>query len=86
MKLNIAVLPGDGIGPEIISVALDVTKAICDKFKHNLSFEYGICGADAIDKVGNPYLVRIGNMKVKVRFANNGISMEQAFENMLLSV
>lgn len=38
MKLNIAVLPGDGIGPEIISVALDVTKAICDKFKHNLSF------------------------------------------------
>ena len=52
MKLNIVVLPGDGIGPEIISVALDVTKAICDKFKHNLSFEYGICGADAIDKVG----------------------------------
>ncbi|WP_353611206.1 DUF6870 family protein [Ruminococcus sp. SR1/5] len=39
-----------------------------------------------MNKVGNPYLVRIGNMKVKVRFANNGISMEQAFENMLLSV
>ena len=31
-----------------------------------------------LNKVGNPYLVRIGNMKVKVRFANNGISMEQA--------
>ena len=27
-----------------------------------------------LNKVGNPYLVRIGNMKVKVRFANNGIS------------
>ena len=39
-----------------------------------------------LNKVGNPYLVRIGNMKVKVRFANNGTSMEQAFENMLLSV
>lgn len=39
-----------------------------------------------LNKVGNPYLVRIGNMKVKVRFANNGISLEQAFENMLLSV
>ena len=39
-----------------------------------------------LNKVGNTYLVRIGNMKVKVRFANNGISMEQAFENMLLSV
>ena len=42
--------------------------------------------AQYLNKVGNPYLVRIGNMKVKVRFANNGISMEQAFENMLLSV
>lgn len=39
-----------------------------------------------LKKVGNPYLVRIGNMKVKVRFAENGISMEEAFENMLLSV
>lgn len=37
-------------------------------------------------RVGNPYLVRVGNMKVKVRFAENGISMEEAFENMLLSV
>ena len=37
-------------------------------------------------KVGNPYLVRVGNMKVKVRFAGNGVSMEEAFENMLLSV
>ena len=42
--------------------------------------------AQYLRQVGNPYLVRIGNMKVKVRFANNGISMEQAFENMLLSV
>jgi hypothetical protein len=39
-----------------------------------------------LDKVINPYLVRIGNMKVKVRFANNGVSLEQAFENMLLSI
>lgn len=39
-----------------------------------------------LKKVGNPYLVRVGNMKVKVRFADNGISMEEAFENMLLTV
>ena len=40
-----------------------------------------------LNKVGNPYLVRIGNMKVKVKICQiNGISMEQAFENMLLSV
>ena len=55
MKLNIAVLPGDGIGPEIIRAALDATQAICDKFGHELHYEYGICGADAIEKVGNPY-------------------------------
>lgn len=39
-----------------------------------------------LDKVGNPYLVRVGNMKVKVRFADNGVSMEDAFKNLLLSV
>lgn len=55
MKLNIAVLPGDGIGPEIIEVALNATKAICEKFGHELHYEYGLCGATAIDKVGNPY-------------------------------
>lgn len=39
-----------------------------------------------LEKVGNPYLVRVGNIKVKVRFAGNGVSMEDAFENLLLSV
>jgi len=54
-KLNIAVLPGDGIGPEIVAQALDVTKAICLKFGHVLSYEYGIVGACAIDATGEPY-------------------------------
>lgn len=39
-----------------------------------------------LEKMGNPYLVRVGNIKVKVRFAENGVSMEDAFENLLLSV
>lgn len=55
MKLNIAVLPGDGIGPEIVKVALDATIAVCEKFGHELNYTYGICGATAIDQVGNPY-------------------------------
>ncbi|MBP6230864.1 MAG: 3-isopropylmalate dehydrogenase [Paludibacteraceae bacterium] len=55
MKLNIAVLPGDGIGPEIIKQGLDVTMAVCEKFGHELTYEYGLVGATAIDKVGNPY-------------------------------
>ena len=43
MKLNIAVLPGDGIGPEIIAQALNVTKAVCEKFGHELEYKYAIC-------------------------------------------
>lgn len=55
MKIKIAVLPGDGIGPEIMEQALNATKAVCEKFGHELSFKYGICGAHAIDEVGDPY-------------------------------
>lgn len=55
MKLNIAVLPGDGIGPEVISEALKVTKAVAEKFNHELTYEYGFVGAAAIDETGNPY-------------------------------
>ncbi|TWP24706.1 3-isopropylmalate dehydrogenase [Apibacter muscae] len=55
MKLNIAVLPGDGIGPEIVTQALEVTKAICSKFNHELSYKEALVGAIAIDKTGVPY-------------------------------
>ena len=55
MKLNIAVLPGDGIGPEIVEQALKVTKVVCDKFGHELTYEQALVGACAIDAVGNPY-------------------------------
>ena len=54
MKLNIAVLAGDGIGPEIIDQALKVTTAVCEKFGHELNYEHGITGACAIDEVGEP--------------------------------
>ena len=55
MNLKIAVLPGDGIGPEISKVGVDVMQAVCDKFGHTVSFKEAICGADAIDKVGDPF-------------------------------
>lgn len=55
MNIKIAVLPGDGIGPEIIEQALEVTKAVCDKFGHTLEYETGLVGACAIDATGNPY-------------------------------
>ena len=55
MKLNIAVLPGDGIGPEISEQGVAVMSAVCKKFGHEVHYEYALCGADAIDKVGDPF-------------------------------
>ena len=55
MKLKIAVLPGDGIGPEISEQGVAVMNAVCEKFGHEVSYEYALCGADAIDKVGDPF-------------------------------
>ncbi|MEN6455942.1 MAG: 3-isopropylmalate dehydrogenase [Prolixibacteraceae bacterium] len=55
MKLKIAVLPGDGIGPEIIEQAMKSVKAIAKKFNHELEYQYGLTGAVAIDRVGEPY-------------------------------
>ena len=53
--LRIAVLPGDGIGPEISQVGVEVIKAIASKFNHNVTFESALCGAAAIDAVGDPF-------------------------------
>lgn len=55
MELKIAVLAGDGIGPEISAVGVDVMTAVCKKFGHTVQYEYALCGADAIDKVGDPF-------------------------------
>lgn len=55
MNLKIAVLPGDGIGPEISKQGVDVMSAVCEKFGHTVSYKYAICGADAIEKVGDPF-------------------------------
>lgn len=55
MKLNIAVLAGDGIGPEISEQGVAVMKAVCKKFNHSVTFKEAVCGADAIEKVGDPF-------------------------------
>lgn len=55
MDFKIAVLAGDGIGPEISVQGVGVISAVCEKFGHKVSYKYAICGADAIDKVGDPF-------------------------------
>jgi 3-isopropylmalate dehydrogenase len=54
MKKNIAVILGDGIGPEVTSQSIKVLNAIAEHFHHEFYYSYGLMGADAIDKTGNP--------------------------------
>lgn len=55
MKLNIALLAGDGIGPEIIKQAVKVSDAVARKFNHEIAWTPALTGAAAIDAVGEPY-------------------------------
>ena len=54
MHKNIAVLAGDGIGPEIITEAIKVLQAVAKKYHHSFTYEHALIGAVAIDKTGNP--------------------------------
>jgi len=51
---QITLLPGDGIGPEIMAVAADVLKVIAQKFQLQLEFKTALIGGAAIDATGEP--------------------------------
>lgn len=55
MDFKIAVLPGDGIGPEISKVGVDVMTAVCNKMGHTVKYTYASVGAIAIDETGDPF-------------------------------
>ena len=55
MNLKIAVLPGDGIGPEVTNESIKVLKCIADKYNHNIELSEGLVGAIAIDEYNDPY-------------------------------
>ena len=52
---KIAVLPGDGIGPEIVKQAVKVMDAVSEKFDVKLEYQYGLIGGAAIDEYGIPF-------------------------------
>lgn len=54
VKAKIAVLPGDGVGREIVPEAVKVLKVVGEKFGHSFEFVNGDIGGQAIDKVGVP--------------------------------
>lgn len=53
-SLNITVLPGDGIGPEVVEQGIKVLKAIEQRFNIKFDLTYGLIGGAAIDKTGVP--------------------------------
>jgi 3-isopropylmalate dehydrogenase len=51
---RITLLPGDGIGPEIMAVAVDVLKVVAKRFDLNFDFQTALIGGAAIDETGEP--------------------------------
>ena len=54
MKATIAVLPGDGIGPEVIKHTTGLLSVVGEKNGHEFTFDEGMIGGIAIDETGNP--------------------------------
>jgi 3-isopropylmalate dehydrogenase len=54
MQAGIAVLPGDGIGPEVMAEAVKVLKRVGEVYGHSFTFEEGLIGGVAIDETGSP--------------------------------
>ncbi len=52
MQFDLAVLPGDGVGPEVTDEAIKVLQAVGNKAKHNFNLHYGLVGGIAIDETG----------------------------------
>ena len=54
MEKRIAVLPGDGIGKEIIQGAIEILEAVGERYNHQFTFTYGEIGGSAVDSTGVP--------------------------------
>ena len=54
MQAKITLLPGDGIGPEVVAEGVKVLKAVADRFGHTFEFSEQLVGGIAIDETGHP--------------------------------
>lgn len=52
MELSIAILPGDGVGPEIVAEGVKTLRAIGRRFNHSFTFRNAVIGATAFEQVG----------------------------------
>lgn len=55
MQATIAVLPGDGIGPEVTAIAVDLLKEVAARYGHQFTFNEALFGGCAIDAFGDPF-------------------------------
>ena len=54
MEKTIALIPGDGIGPDVVGQAVKVLDKVAEKYGHKFIYKEVIAGGSAIDKFGNP--------------------------------
>ncbi|HZG24627.1 MAG TPA: 3-isopropylmalate dehydrogenase [Chitinophagaceae bacterium] len=54
MNKKIAIILGDGIGPEVTHQSIKVLDSVAQQFGHSFDYTFNLMGADAIDKTGNP--------------------------------
>src|SRR5690606_17147193 len=54
MKKSIAILNGDGVGKEVVKGAVEILKAVGERFNHQFSFQHALIGGEAIDIEGTP--------------------------------
>ncbi|MGC8782427.1 MAG: isocitrate/isopropylmalate family dehydrogenase, partial [Anaerolineae bacterium] len=54
MHAKIILLPGDGIGPEVVAEGVKVLRAVADCFGHTFEFSEQLVGGIAIDRTGHP--------------------------------
>ena len=54
MRAQIAVLPGDGIGPEVTAAAVEALRAVAAEYGHEFAFHEHAIGGAAIDAYGEP--------------------------------
>jgi 3-isopropylmalate dehydrogenase len=52
MQFNLAVLPGDGVGPDVINEAVKVLQVVAERFGHKFDLQHGLVGGIAIDETG----------------------------------
>ena len=69
MNKNIAVILGDGIGPEVTHQSIKVLDAVAEHFGHEFSYNYCLMGAVAIDKTGDP----LPDKTIDVCLASNAV-------------